>query len=654
MSDMKVLPFGIGEDGLPIKEGFVANDAVSPQESLVSEPVAISHFSQTPITLLAEVADADVFKLHSNPNATKTIFLDFNGHEIANSPWENGGPLKLAPFYSTMNATTRQEIQRIWRRVAEDFAPFNVNVTTEDPGTEALRKFGTGDERWGIRVAFTSNKNLITGKAIKNAGGGGTAYYNSFNWSTDDVALVFNRGEYTGANTASHEIGHALGLTHDGSATGGEYYAGHGTGNTSWCTLMGAPWLGNDELLTKWSKGEYAGSNNSQDDLAVIVGFNGFDYLTDDHGDSFETATVLSGNQFSCTGIIGKNVDKDFFKFEVKTPGVSTFKFENMIKGYVKNGDTYTPKYYQSRSSNLDMEVTLYREDKSVVQVFNPSDKITAEFSLSLPVGTYYLSIDGVGFGNPMVAPASGYTDYGSLGHYMLTGNLQAVANPGTLETIDGNGSVKLVRDSLKKVSVIVDGITRPVNKGGSQITSDQFAGWQILAAEKVGAVGEWVLWKQLSNGYLHTWKVDANWNYVASKAIVSPTSAAGLALQQQFMVDATGKPINYSQAIDPNGSVQLLRDPSSNLVAVKVGESIIPIKYQSKQVKSNQFDDRQILAAETLGGKNQILWRIVSTGEIRTWTLDASWAFVSSDNNIASPTSPEGIAMLGLFQATI
>ncbi|MFM8498263.1 MAG: hypothetical protein ACKOEM_22495 [Planctomycetia bacterium] len=38
--------------------------------------------------------------------------------------------------------------------MAEDFSPFDIDVTTEEPALEDLRKSGTGEDRWGIRVAI--------------------------------------------------------------------------------------------------------------------------------------------------------------------------------------------------------------------------------------------------------------------------------------------------------------------------------------------------------------------------------------------------------------------------------------------------------------------------------------------------------------------
>lgn len=386
-----------------------------------------------PVSLGAGVDLSKTFQLHSNPYATKTIFLDFDGFDISSTPWENGGALSLGAFFSSFDSTALTRIQRIWQRVAEDFSPFDINVTTEDPGSDALRKSGSGDTRWGIRVAFTKNRNLLTGNAITNAGGGGTAYYNSFNWSTDDVALVFNSSEYSAAETASHEVGHTLGLTHDGGS-GTSYYAGHGSGATSWGTIMGAPFLGTDENLTQWSKGQYYAANNTQDDLAVITGSNGFSYAADDHGNTFGSATALGGLSFSSFGVIERNSDIDMFRFDTGA-GLVSFDIVNASRAFIGSGGTYTTEYLTARGPNLDIAASLYRANGSLLETFNPADLTTAGFSIELDAGTYFLAIDGVGAGDPYASTPSGYTDYGSLGQYMLTGSVQAADTTTTTTT---------------------------------------------------------------------------------------------------------------------------------------------------------------------------------------------------------------------------
>lgn len=42
------------------------------------------------------------------------------------------------------------------------------------------------------------------------------------------------------AETVSHEIGHNMGLSHDGQKNGDEHYEGFGSGATSWGPIMGA------------------------------------------------------------------------------------------------------------------------------------------------------------------------------------------------------------------------------------------------------------------------------------------------------------------------------------------------------------------------------------------------------------------------------
>src|SRR5690606_5898140 len=64
--------------------------------------------------------------LHSLPRAAATIYLDFDGEVVEGHAWEGGARI-VAPAYNLPAG----EIIDMWRRVAEDFAPFEVNVTTD-------------------------------------------------------------------------------------------------------------------------------------------------------------------------------------------------------------------------------------------------------------------------------------------------------------------------------------------------------------------------------------------------------------------------------------------------------------------------------------------------------------------------------------------
>ncbi|MEX2214475.1 MAG: M12 family metallo-peptidase, partial [Phycisphaeraceae bacterium] len=230
----------------------------------------------------------DTFSLASLPGASHTIYLDFDGHVTSGTIWNtnfNGGNDFVTPAYdfdgntASFSDSELQRIQYIWARVAEDFIPFNVNVTTMDPGSAALIKSGSSDPSWGVRVVIGGSSYDWFGQ-----GAGGVAYVGSFNWNSDTPTFVFeaqlgNGHEKYTAEAISHEAGHTLGLSHDGTSTTG-YYEGHGSGATGWAPIMG---VGYYKELVQWSKGEYSGANQKQDDLAIITSQNGFGYRTDDH-----------------------------------------------------------------------------------------------------------------------------------------------------------------------------------------------------------------------------------------------------------------------------------------------------------------------------------------------------------------------------------
>jgi hypothetical protein len=74
---------------------------------------------------------------HSKPGSTNVIIVDFDGHAetAASSEWgafDNAGynPRGTAGQFDSIE---QREIGLVWARMAEDYAPFDVDVTTEEP-----------------------------------------------------------------------------------------------------------------------------------------------------------------------------------------------------------------------------------------------------------------------------------------------------------------------------------------------------------------------------------------------------------------------------------------------------------------------------------------------------------------------------------------
>jgi PKD repeat protein len=68
---------------------------------------------------------------------------------------------------------------------------------------------------------------------------------------------------------------------------------------------------------------------------------------------------------------------------------------------------------------NLDILAELRDANGNLVASSNPAASLSATISTTVAAGTYYLSVDGVGFGDPAV---DGYSDYASLGEYHIKG----------------------------------------------------------------------------------------------------------------------------------------------------------------------------------------------------------------------------------------
>jgi roadblock/LC7 domain-containing protein len=189
--------------------------------------------------------------------------------------------------------------------------------------------------------------------------------------------------------------------------------------------------------VTQWSQGEYNGANNKQDDLATISSSrNGAGYRSDDFGNSAATAKLLSGTSLNQFGIIETRGDTDWFRFSTATGNVS-LSINNAAQAWINDGfGNFSSSLLAGRSPNLDIAATLYGADGTLIASSNPLDNLTASFNLNLNAGTYFLKVDGVGFGNPL---SNGYSDYGSLGQYLLTGSLAATTATSAASELPAN-----------------------------------------------------------------------------------------------------------------------------------------------------------------------------------------------------------------------
>lgn len=395
--------------------------AAPPRPAAAPAAAATPAVGRTPAT--AAYDPAATFLLHSHPGSNRTILLDFDGTVLTGTGFDYNfpqptmaPPVTLDADPSTFNDAERRLIFRIWQRVAEDFAPFGVDVTTEETGNGSVSRDSEADPTYGVRVVITHSS--VCG--IGCNGIGGIAYLGSFDELQPDApagyykpAMVFydpyvQRPDDI-AETASHEAGHTAGLLHDGNSRN-EYQGGLTPPEvavaTRWAPIMG---ISDSVGISQWSKGDYFDASNPEDDF-LVMNSHGLPPVEDDVSDTLDWPAMLSGPStagrvsIDRVGVIGSADDVDVYVFAAGA-GPYSLDITTAVPG-----------------ANLDLEARLIDAAGNTVAISNPPDATGAQFGGQLAAGTYRLQLDGVGARDAM----TGYSDYGSTGQYRIVGSMVA------------------------------------------------------------------------------------------------------------------------------------------------------------------------------------------------------------------------------------
>lgn len=358
--------------------------------------------------------------LQSNPLADVRFFLDFNGHVVRNDELVSQRADGIdQPFYvpvydtdgdrTSFSATEQAEMEEIFRRVAEDFAPFDVNVTTFDP-------FSYNDES-GLLIAIGGDGSWL---GPVGTVGPGFVQLDTFNSGGDDNNAVTFAENLSStkevALEASAVIAGSLGIERafDHSVTP----AVPQVGQPAFGPIGGdsANSLRDIFMQTLGPSGPPV-----QDPLAEINSAkNRIVYRADDHGDSAAAATPInvSAADEVLTGIIG-NADEDWFSFNTLASN-ATISITGLDLTVDAQGN---PTGVTNPGSNLDPIIELLSDDGlgnlSTIDidgdfpaVANPNDSdpasLKATVSASIPAGQYFLRVYTRG-------------EYGNMGQYTVT-----------------------------------------------------------------------------------------------------------------------------------------------------------------------------------------------------------------------------------------
>lgn len=215
-----------------------------------------------------------------------------------------------------------------------------------------------------------------------------------------------------------------------------------------------------------------------------------------------------------------------------------------------------------------------------------------------------------------------------------------------TLTPVESAGSVTLATDADGKYYADDTAIIF----GTDQLSNSYFPtslGLTLHAAETIG--GENLLLWTNSTGGVFSWKADTSWTYVSGADYKGAVGTPGFhTAETAFGVDVDddgniGAPPVTKNTIEDNGAVTLTAATADGALAADG----ISITYTGGVLKQNTFTAFKLspIQAETIGGKNVLLFENTDSGRIFSWLMGSDWSLDSATGPYSGTPGSAGYA---------